>query len=90
MDPRTGRPADGLLSVTLITRSAFTSDSWDTPLFVLGPDKAKALALRHDDFDAVLVTPGRDGVDTVWVESPLKQRFTLEPAAQAMFRVVYF
>ena len=36
MDPRTGRPADGLISVTLISHSAFLCDAWDTPLFVLG------------------------------------------------------
>jgi thiamine biosynthesis lipoprotein len=90
MDPRTGRPADGLLSVTLVTRSAYTSDGWDTPLFVLGPAKARALARRHQDFDAVLVTPGPNGVDTVWVEATLKARFALEHAAQSMFTVVYF
>ncbi len=90
MDPRTGRPAEGLLSVTLITPSAFTCDSWDTPMFVLGAEKAKALARRHSDFGAVLVTPGSAGIDTAWVESSLKNRFTLEPAARSMFRVVYF
>ena len=36
MDPRTGRPAEGLVSVTLVSKSAFTCDAWDTPLFVLG------------------------------------------------------
>ena len=90
MDPRTGQPADGLLAVTVISRSAFTCDSWDTPLFVLGPTKARALAKAHADFDAVLVTPGRDGVDTVWVESPLKNRIVLDPAAAGMFHVVVF
>ena len=76
--------------MALVTRSAYTSDGWDTPLFVLGPAKARALAGRHQDFDAVLVTPGPAGVDTVWVEKTLKERFALEPAAQSMFRVVYF
>ena len=90
MDPRTGRPAEGLHAVTLVARSAFTVDSWDTPLFVLGADKAKALALQREDIEAVLVTPGRNGVDTVWVESSLEDRFTLEPAARSMFEVVYF
>ena len=90
MDPRTGRPADGLLSVTVVSRSAFLCDSWDTPLFVLGPAKARALARAHADFDAVLVTPGRDGVDTVWVESPLRDRFVLDPAARDLFHVVVY
>jgi thiamine biosynthesis lipoprotein len=90
MDPRTGRPAEGLLSVTLVSRSALTCDSWDTPLFVLGPAKARALARAHADFDAILVTPGAGGVDTVWVESPLKDRVVLDPAARDLFHVVVF
>ena len=90
MDPRTGRPADGLLSVTIVSKSAFTCDSWDTPLFVLGPAKARELARAHADFDAIFVTPGPGGVDTVWVESPLADRLVLDPAASAMFHVVRF
>ena len=90
MDPRTGQPSDGLLAVTVISRSAFTCDSWDTPLFVLGPAKARALAKAHSDFDAVLVTPGPNGVDTLWVEAPLKDRITLDAAAARMFHVVVF
>lgn len=90
MDPRTGRPADGLISVTLVSRSAFTCDAWDTPLFVLGGPAARAKAAAHPEFDAILVSPGESGVDTVWVESRLRERFVLEPAAQAFFRVRYF
>jgi len=90
MDPRTGRPAEGLISVTLVAKSAFTCDAWDTPLFVLGADAAKAKALAHPEFDAILVQPGGGGVDTVWVESGLRDRFRLEPSAEAFFRVRHF
>lgn len=90
MDPRTGRPSSGLLSVTVVSKSAFTCDAWDTPLFVLGPATARELARAHDDFDAVLVTPGRGGLDTVWVEAPLAKRVRLDPAARGMFHVVTF
>ena len=90
MDPRTGRPAEGLISVTLVSKSAFTCDAWDTPLFVLGAGAAKSKALAHPEFDAILVEPGEDGVDTVWVESGLRERFRLEPSASAFFRVRYF
>lgn len=90
MDPRTGRPAEGLVSVTLVGRSAFTCDAWDTPLFVLGAEAAKATALAHPEFDAILVQPGEGGVDTVWVESPLLARFRLEPSAAAFLRVRSF
>jgi thiamine biosynthesis lipoprotein len=90
MDPRTGHPADGLISVTVISRSAFTCDSWDTPLFVLGATDACRKAKAHSDFAAVLVSPGSDGIDTVFVESSLADRFALEPEALAKFRVVVF
>jgi thiamine biosynthesis lipoprotein len=89
MDPRTGLPADGLISVTLISKSAYTCDTWDTPLFVLGPERARAKAHERSDFGAILVEPGA-GVDTVWVERPLLDRFTLEDAARGLFVVEPF
>ena len=90
MDPRTGRPAEGLISVTVVSRSAFTCDSWDTPLFVLGSLRARRKAKEHSDFGVILVEPGVAGIDTVWVESSLADRFALEPAATGLFRVVVF
>jgi thiamine biosynthesis lipoprotein len=89
MDPRTGRPAEGLISVTVISRSAYTCDTWDTPLFVLGPKAARSKARERSDFAAILVEPGA-GVDTVWVERSLSDRFTLEPAARDLFVVETF
>ncbi len=90
MDPRTGRPAEGLISVTLVGRDALTCDAWDTPLFVLGLEKAKELALAHDEFAAVLVEPGGTGPDTVWVESSLRDRFALAAGAERLFQVRWF
>ena len=89
MDPRSGRPAEGLISVTLVSSSAYTTDAWDTPLFVLGPGAAMRKARERPEFAAILVQPGTN-VDTVWVESSLKDRFILEPAASALFVVRYF
>ena len=89
MDPRTGRPAEGLISVTVISRSAYTCDTWDTPLFVLGPAAARAKAHQRPDFAAILVQPGA-GVDTVWVEQSLLDRFVLERAARDLFVVKAF
>ena len=89
LDPRTGQPASGLLAVTVVAADATTTDSWDTPLYVLGLEAAKAKALERADIEAVLVAPG-DGRDTVWVESTLRPRFTLEPDAERWFVVRYF
>jgi FAD:protein FMN transferase len=89
IDPRTGWPAEGLISVTVIARTALDCDSWDTPLFVLGPAAAKRKARERADVAAVLVEPGANGIDTVWVEEALRDRFVLDPEARAMFRVEY-
>jgi thiamine biosynthesis lipoprotein len=89
LDPRTGQPASGLLAVTVVARDATTSDSWDTPLYVLGLEAARAKALERGDVGVVLVEPG-EGRDTVWVESTLKPRFTLELNAERWFVVRYF
>lgn len=90
MDPRTGMPVEGLISVTLVSKSALTCDAWDTPLFVQGLETARRTALAHSEFAAILVQPGAEGVDTVWVESSLRDRLLLEPAARQYFRVAYF
>jgi len=90
MDPRTGRPADGLLSVTVVAPTAMEADGWDTPLFVLGPSQGRRAAHRLGHVAAILVQPGRGDVDTVWVEESLRDRFTLEPTARLRFRVRYF
>ena len=90
MDPRTGRPAEGLISVTVVAPTAMEADGWDTPLFVLGSSQARHVARQLDQVAAVLVQPGLGGVDTVWVEEVLRDRFTLEPAARARCRVRYF
>jgi thiamine biosynthesis lipoprotein len=89
LDPRTGRPASGLLAVIVVAPDATTSDAWDTPLYVLGLEAAKAKAVARGDVAAVLVEPG-EGRDTVWVESVLKPRFALEPNAERWFVVRYF
>jgi thiamine biosynthesis lipoprotein len=36
MDPRTGYPAEGMLSVSVVAPSTFMSEAWTKPFFVLG------------------------------------------------------
>jgi thiamine biosynthesis lipoprotein len=88
-DPRTGRPASGLLAVTVIAADPTTTDAWDTPLFVLGLEAGRRKALERSEIAAIFVAPGH-GVDTVWVESKVRERFELEPAARTLFTVRYF
>lgn len=90
LDPRTGKSVDGLISVTLVGPTALACDSWDTPMFVMGPAAARRVAREHSELDAVLVVPGTAGVDTVWVEESLRERFILDEAAKPLFVVRWF
>lgn len=60
LDPRTGRPADGLASLTLVgapgTGIART-DAWATAAFAMGPDLALAWAARQPGVEALAVLP---------------------------------
>jgi thiamine biosynthesis lipoprotein len=90
LDPRTGVPAQGVLSVTVIADSPFDTDAWDTGLFVLGPEEAMKIARAHPELAVIVVVPSPSGPDVVWVERSLRGDFALEPGAEARFIVRWF
>ena len=47
MDPRTGRPVSGVLSVAVLSASATDGDALDNVLFVQGLERARAFVVRH-------------------------------------------
>jgi thiamine biosynthesis lipoprotein len=57
IDPRTGWPADRVLSATVIAPTAEQADALSTALYVLGLDEARAFCSQHPDISALLVTP---------------------------------
>ncbi|MEZ4650265.1 MAG: FAD:protein FMN transferase [Candidatus Eisenbacteria bacterium] len=59
LDPRTGWPAEGLLSVTVLAPTATEADAWATALFVLGPARAREVAKQNPDLAVVLVEDAR-------------------------------
>lgn len=62
VDPRTGRPADDVLSVTILAADATTTDALSTGVFVLGPGDGMALVERMPGVETVIVTdPGAAG-----------------------------
>ena len=75
--------------MTVVAPTAMEADAWGK-LFVLGPLEARRKAKERSEIDVVLVEPGEGGVDTVWVESTLKDRFVLDDKARGFFRVEYF
>ena len=58
IDPRTGYPADQVLSVTVIARDAATADALATACYVLGVEASLALLATEPDCGAVFVVSG--------------------------------
>ncbi len=61
LDPRTGQPAQSVLSATVIARSAAVADAISTAFFILGVEGATEYCRSHPEIGAVLVTPGMGG-----------------------------
>ncbi len=56
LNPSTGLPTEGVLSVTVIGPDATITDGLSTTLFVLGAEEGLALIERFDGYEAVVVT----------------------------------
>jgi thiamine biosynthesis lipoprotein len=56
LDPKTGQPARGCRSVTIVAREAVWADGLSTGVFILGPERGMALVERLPDVEAVIVT----------------------------------
>lgn len=59
LDPRTGRPAEGMYSVTVVAPDALTADALSTAFFVMGEEATLAYCDRHPEIGVVLVTQTR-------------------------------
>jgi thiamine biosynthesis lipoprotein len=55
LDPRTGRPADALLSTTIISPEGIAADALSTGVFILGPEEGMALVERLPAVEAVII-----------------------------------
>jgi FAD:protein FMN transferase len=58
LDPRTGEPAYGPASVTVLAPTAAEADALSTAFFLLGPDATSAYSARHPEVGAVIVKEG--------------------------------
>lgn len=59
IDPRTGWPAEGMLSVTVLHRSAGWADALATGLYVAGIDQAIAYCEKNLDTVMLAILPGK-------------------------------
>ena len=58
LDPRTGRPAEGLLSATAVCGEAADADALATAFYVMGLDETIQYQQSHADVGALLIRPG--------------------------------
>jgi thiamine biosynthesis lipoprotein len=73
LDPRTGRPARGLRSATVVSADATLADALSTSLMILGRDRGLELVQRLDGVEAVLV----DDEASLYVSSGLEGSLTV-------------
>jgi thiamine biosynthesis lipoprotein len=90
MDPRTGWPAQGVSSVTVVSKSALTCDAWDTGLFVLGSEKARQLAKSRDDIAIIVIEPAAGGRFLIWIEESLRKNVEIDAATPASADIRWF
>lgn len=60
LDPRNGRPVQGMLSSTAVANAAFESDALSTAFFVMGVRQAQEFCQGRADIGAVLVPEAAD------------------------------
>ncbi|QDU95347.1 FAD:protein FMN transferase [Lignipirellula cremea] len=58
LDPRTGHPAEGVHSTTVLAPSAAIADALATAFYVQGPEFAKRYCDAHPDISLLMTTPG--------------------------------
>jgi thiamine biosynthesis lipoprotein len=58
IDPRTGWPAEGMASATVVAPSAAEADALATAFFILGVEKTREYCARHPEIGTVLLAQG--------------------------------
>ncbi|HHJ81416.1 MAG TPA: FAD:protein FMN transferase [Candidatus Tenderia electrophaga] len=74
IDPRTGRPAQGTRSVTIIHKDASTADAAATAVFIAGPTQWRETARAMGIQEAMLI----DSAGTIYMTEAMSQRIHLD------------
>lgn len=80
LDPRTGRPAEASISVTVIADTAELADGLATALFVAGRAGMAGILSRYPGLDVLLVEPG----GATWMTDGFAQALEWDPDAGAL------
>ncbi len=77
MDPGTGRPVQGIMSVTILADTAAEADALATAIFPLGADKGMKLIESLEGVDGIMVTGSEADDMKVMMSSGLENRVQL-------------
>jgi thiamine biosynthesis lipoprotein len=55
INPRTGKPTEGILTVTVIGPDGTMTDGLDTAIFVLGAEEGLKMIAGYPDYEAIIV-----------------------------------
>lgn len=61
LDPRTGWPVEGMLSVTVLAPTAAEADALSTAFFAIGVENARRYCDNREDVSALLIPPPQGG-----------------------------
>ncbi len=77
LDPSTGFPARGVMSVTIVTKRCEDADALATAVFVMGARRGMRFVERTDGVEAVIVTGSEEGdeIEEILISSGLEGRF---------------
>lgn len=79
VDPRTGAPADSLVSATIVAQEGATADALATAVMVLGKERGKAMVNSLPGVGAVLIWK-EDGKLNWWISPSLQGKVRVEAA----------
>jgi thiamine biosynthesis lipoprotein len=77
LNPKTGYPADSLISVTILSENAALADMLSTAVFVLGEKQGLAFIENYENCQAILVNPAGKVIYTKDINRP-SLRFALD------------
>jgi thiamine biosynthesis lipoprotein len=73
-DPRTGKPIEGMLSVTLTAPTGLDADSLATAVFVMGMEAGREFVEAQEWIEAVIIAEGEGGGMEIYVSPGLVDR----------------
>ncbi len=73
LDPKTGMPASGCRSVSIVTDKAVNTDAFSTAVFILGPEKGMKV-VKEMGMDALII----DSSGTIHMTDAIKEKITIE------------